>query len=106
MYRIILMVSFLLILTACSREVINPEVVTYEPQISRLMNNYCITCHAGSAPSAGLLLNAYEGVKKAGETGKLWDRINDTQNPMPPSGPLSEDKRTQIKNWIDGGYKK
>ena len=75
----------------------------YNSDVSNILNNYCITCHGGSAPSAGLLLNNYASAKSTAQSGLLTKRINDTINPMPPAGLLPQDKRDIIQKWIDDG---
>lgn len=77
----------------------------YDSDVSDLMFNFCTTCHSGSAPSANLDLSSYNNVKAATESGSLLDRINNSSNPMPPSGLLSEERRTLLEDWASGGYK-
>lgn len=82
----------------------NPEV-PYEPDIRQIFENYCITCHSGNAASAGLRLDNYDDARAIAETGKLISRINDADNPMPPSGLLPEAERKLIEQWVTGGMK-
>lgn len=99
----------LAIIIGCSNctedDPITSEDVVYDPDVSNVMFNFCTTCHSGSAPSANLDLSSYNNVKQAAESGNLLDRINDSSDPMPPSGLLSEERRTLLDNWASGGYK-
>lgn len=78
--------------------------VTYSTDIAPIMTNYCLTCHSGAAPEAGLNLDNYTDVKAAVQNGQLVDRVNDANSPMPPSGLMSITNREKIEDWIDGGY--
>ncbi|UTW61774.1 hypothetical protein KFE98_17445 [bacterium SCSIO 12741] len=75
----------------------------YNNDVADILNNYCITCHGGSAPSAGLLLTNYASAKSTAQSGLLTKRLNDTINPMPPAGLLPQDKRDIVQKWIDDG---
>ena len=105
-----MIISFLTILLgsialqSCKKEEPMTAEVKYSTTISSLMNNYCLTCHSGAAPSADLNLDNYTEIKAIGESGKLIDRINDSNSPMPPSGLMPEEKRQQIEDWIANGY--
>jgi len=79
-------------------------VIKYNPDIQGLMYNHCITCHGGSAPSGGFTLTTYEDVRSYTENGNLRERINDTDNPMPPSGLLNAENLQIIENWVENGF--
>lgn len=78
--------------------------VTYSDDIVPILNNNCLVCHGGVAPVSYLLLEDYASVKTSGESGLLISRINDADNPMPPSGLMTEANRQTVQDWIDGGY--
>jgi len=101
----VILFSVGIIFQSCKKDETNlSKEVTYSKDVASLMNNYCLTCHSGADPTAGLSLDSYTNVKAVAESGQLVDRINDTNNPMPPSGIMSENNRNIIINWIAGGY--
>ncbi|MBO6516738.1 MAG: hypothetical protein JJ975_09320 [Bacteroidia bacterium] len=81
----------------------SPQTVTYKSHIEALMKNYCYTCHSGSSPAAKLDLTTYEAVSSVAQAGTLEKRMNDDNEPMPPSGVVSKQKRDLITSWIAGG---
>lgn len=100
------MLSFL-VLIGCEDEKNKPEtdeIVVYDPDVKNVIYNYCLTCHFGNTPSAGLILDNYENVKAKTESGSLLARINSSSNPMPPGGLIPANKRELIQKWADGGY--
>lgn len=80
------------------------KTVTYSTDIAPIMTNYCITCHGGGSPSAGIDLGSYQNVKFQTEQGVLNQRMNDVANPMPPAGILSANDRALMEKWIADGY--
>lgn len=104
----------MIMLTACSKsddsngqtttETPIEKTVTYNADVSKIMTNYCTTCHAGSAASAGLDLTTYSNTKNAAKNGNLVSRMNNTNNPMPPSGILSAETRQLIDKWVKDGF--
>lgn len=78
--------------------------VTFSATITPLINNYCISCHSGSSPSGGVLLNSYTAVKNVASTGMLMNAVKGNGVPlMPPSGSLSDCKINQLSIWIRNG---
>ena len=80
------------------------EDITYEANIQTIMFNHCVTCHGGTVPIAGLNLQTYDNVRQSTENGTLLARIEDSVNPMPPSGLLSPEDRALIAKWAEEGY--
>jgi mono/diheme cytochrome c family protein len=78
--------------------------VYYNPDIHNIMFNNCVTCHGGNAPSDGLDLTSYVNVKSAALNRDLKKRMNDANNPMPPSGLLAPEVRQKIDKWIEDGF--
>ena len=76
--------------------------VKYNPDVKTIMTNNCITCHGGSAPNAGLDLTNYTNVSTS-ILGNLLNRVNDAQNPMPPSGLMLPIDRQKLQKWLDDG---
>lgn len=100
---------------SCKKEVVEPEpeptptnpnepVRTYANDVQPIMFNFCITCHSGGAPAAGLDLSEYQATRTATETGNLINRINNAQSPMPQGGLMPQANRDIIQNWADNGY--
>lgn len=79
--------------------------VTYTNDVSAIMFNYCLTCHGTTTPSAGLSLTTYDQVRNAAENGRLLTYIEDSANPMPPSGLMPAAERAKIAKWVADGYK-
>lgn len=95
-------------ISSCSKkEETKPEPeqkVHYKNDVYNIMYNNCVTCHSGNGASANLDLSNYANVKSATETGTLISRMNDENNPMPPTGLLPNSKTQMIKDWKDQGY--
>jgi hypothetical protein len=80
--------------------------VSYAQFVKPLVNTYCTGCHSGSAPSGGVWLNTYEGVRTVALNGRLEGAI--TWSPgfqrMPQGGPqLMNCQIDKIKVWIANG---
>lgn len=112
-YSKIIIAVFALNLTACTKAIIDEGAVTlppidehvgYDPEVQNIMYNYCITCHGGSAPSAGISLTTYEEVKSQAENGQLLHVINDATNPMPPNNLLPLEIRQKLQKWANDGF--
>ncbi len=102
-------------LSSCSKAIIdeNPDNTPPEPlpisavynnDVKDVMYNYCVTCHGGAAPSAGLDLTTYNSVKNATQSGQLINRMNSATSPMPASGLLPQEVRNIIDKWAEDGY--
>lgn len=109
----IVIAALALSLTACTKAIIDEEAVAlppiqekvvYSPDVENIMYNYCITCHGGSAPSAGISLTTYNEVKSQAENGQLLHVVNDEINPMPPNMLLPLDVRQKLQKWADDGF--
>lgn len=113
-YTLSALCALFLIVSACSKSDDNDgktttatpieKKVTYTADVSKIMTNYCTTCHAGAAASAGLDLTTYANTKKATQNSNLVSRMNNTDNPMPPSGVLSPEIRQLIDKWVKDGF--
>lgn len=77
--------------------------VTYDADVKSIIAGNCTSCHGGATPSAGLNLTTYANVKTAAQSGKLVGRMNNSSNPMPPSGILSAGNRQIIDKWVKDG---
>ena len=78
---------------------------SYAQQIGPLIKQYCINCHSGSSPSAGISVAIYKNTATILNARDTWDRIahNIESAHMPPPGvPHPTDaQRQQIVSWID-----
>ncbi len=80
------------------------ETVTYDDDVAAIINTNCVSCHSGPNANAGLQLTGYANVRAAAEQGNLVARINNSSNPMPPTGQLPPETRQIIDQWIIDGY--
>ncbi len=82
--------------------------VSYETHIKPILVSYCTTCHSGSAPSGGLLLDTYSTAKDVGMTGKLlgsvvWDGTA-SRMPQGASSRIDDCSLAKIRLWVKGNY--
>jgi len=80
------------------------DEISFSNDIQPIVENFCTTCHAGKAPDGEVLLTSYAEVRKMVEKGDLLNRINDTDDPMPPSGTIPAYMRRMFKTWARTGY--
>jgi hypothetical protein len=78
--------------------------INYQRDIRPVIASRCISCHGGSNPEAGLLLETYIDVRNSAESGSLIQRINDPANPMPSSGLMPVSTRALFDQWRADGY--
>ena len=84
--------------------------VTYSGTVKPIIDDNCVTCHSGQAPSGNVRLENYEDISTAGAIppgtyGSLYGTISHAEgnSPMPQGGKLSDCSIEQIKVWIDAG---
>lgn len=80
--------------------------VSWNDDVSPIINNFCVGCHQGSSPSAGLDLSSYSGVKSSVDQETFSIRVNMARsNPlkMPPNAVLDSCIIEQINIWIANG---
>ena len=84
----------------------NPQY-TFVTDIKPIIDNYCISCHTTSNSSGGLDLSDYSKfnisnyiVPNDTTQGKILNRIQNKDFPMPPSGLMDFEKIDIIKTWI------
>jgi mono/diheme cytochrome c family protein len=85
--------------------------VTYSADVWPVINDNCVSCHSGGAPSGNISLENYDNIKNqalisSGQPGSLYGAISHDpgNSPMPKSGgKLSDCAITKIKKWIDDG---
>ncbi|GAB5557768.1 MAG: hypothetical protein SchgKO_19810 [Schleiferiaceae bacterium] len=80
--------------------------VSYSATVAPLMAEFCVACHGSSAPSGGLDLSIYSGVKSAADNGSLVGRITlpDTDPlKMPPGNNMGDCNINIISAWVNQG---
>jgi hypothetical protein len=85
--------------------------VTYSADVWPVLNDNCVSCHSGAAPSGNISLETYDQIKaqaliQAGQPGSLYGAISHDpgNSPMPQGGgQLPSCNITRIKKWIDDG---
>ena len=78
-------------------------LVTFNTNVSPIIETSCVECHAGNTAEAGLQLENFDDVVSAVESRGLLDRIVDEDNPMPPSGLLPTQVTDVIFQWVEDG---
>lgn len=97
------------------------EPVSFEKEIYPILEDKCISCHAGPVKSGGLDMSSYEGLMKGGKRGPAIQpgRPNDSllvqlagrtkQPAMPPvkkgskDDPLTPEQLALVRLWIEQG---
>ena len=80
--------------------------VKYSTSVLPVLSSNCINCHGGAAPSAGISLDSYAGVKIQVDNGRLWGAVSHSPNysPMPKnSNKLNNCSLEKIRIWIAAG---
>ena len=109
-----LLIVFGIFLISCSSTeiaeaiiVVEPdaEAITYNKDVQSIINNSCATtaCHGSATPPAGLSLNTFAQVESAVENRGLVARMNNSADPMPQAGMLSQSLRSVIDQWVADG---
>jgi len=80
-------------------------VSTYTANVQPILQNNCISCHSGPAPSGGFSMSVFQEIKNRAESGRLSDAINHRDNlKMPYNLPkLSDCDIKKIDAWITAG---
>lgn len=82
------------------------SAVKYSTTVLPVLTSSCVSCHGGSAPSAGISLDNYAGVKMQVDNGRLWGAVSHSPSysPMPKNGSkLNTCSLQKIRKWIDAG---
>lgn len=87
-----------------------PEEITYSNNIAPLLNTYCVSCHSGLTPSAGVGLETYDQVASwvtpnTPQNSTLYKVISHTKEPFMPQGQakLSDIDIQAVETWILNG---
>ena len=79
---------------------------SWDQHIRPIIQTYCLGCHSGTTPGAGLNFSTHAVVAAATANGRLYGAINHQQGftAMPPTGAkMPECQILQIKSWIVAG---
>jgi hypothetical protein len=83
---------------------------TYAQQIAPLIKQYCVGCHSGGSPAAGISLAGYQSAAAVLKARDTWTRVssNIASSHMPPEGVPhpNQAQRDRITAWIDGTISK
>lgn len=79
--------------------------VTFSQDIAPIFKNNCESCHSGSQPSGGRLLDSYDAIARTADSGRLIGSIKHESDfsAMPPTGKLSTCNIDKITAWINKG---
>jgi hypothetical protein len=117
---VLLLLTSLLIICSCTNdheddliiaveptEPINPTdpivLKNYNDDVKPIIDNNCVNCHSNGGSASFYLLETYDQVKASAESGKLYGRMTDAADPMPPSGILPGTVTQIIDDWINEG---
>ncbi len=77
---------------------------SYEREIAPLVAKYCVGCHQGASPPAGVSLDKYKTTAAVLKDHDVWDRVATTvsANAMPPAGAPHPTKaeRDKLVAWV------
>ena len=80
--------------------------VSFSATVQPILQDFCVGCHGGNSPSAGIDLSNYAGVETVAQNGELYGAIEWVSgfSQMPQGGnKLPDCEIAQIKSWIDAG---
>ncbi len=83
----------------------DPGSLSYAADIRPIFQSNCTSCH-GNPPTqnAPMSLTTLQEIMDAVDNRGLLGRINNTANPMPPTGLLPSTTRQRIEDWVDLGF--
>ncbi|MBS1722156.1 MAG: hypothetical protein JSS66_04010 [Armatimonadetes bacterium] len=112
-----LLVAFGVLAPATARNPVKARV-SFQSQVKPIFASKCIGCHSKSSPGGGLALDSTAGIKKGGDSGKLYVAGKSSQSlitkrlkgeggeRMPYGGAaLPAAQINLVKKWIDEGAK-
>lgn len=80
--------------------------ISWTSDVKPLVDQFCVACHQGSSPAAGLLLEGYQDVKASVLQGEFSIRINKPSSDplkMPPNALIDSCSIEKINIWIANG---
>lgn len=81
-------------------------MVSFAADIEPILDTGCRGCHSAAAPSGGVNLATYEGVRAVADDGRLYGAVARLEgfSPMPQGGPrLEQCLIDQIGSWVEAG---
>jgi hypothetical protein len=82
-----------------------PARASYTKQIAPLVATYCIVCHGGDKPKAGLALDAFKDDAPILKNRKVWEKVAKRvrAREMPPrrGKQPTDGERAQLLTWLD-----
>jgi mono/diheme cytochrome c family protein len=91
---------------ACENEPCDTTVYTYSGAVWPTIQTYCLGCHSGTNPGAGILLTDYQHISTIATNPRFMGSITHTSpyKFMPQNAAqLSECRITQFRKWIEAG---
>ncbi len=114
LFTLFSIIIFAIVLHACStnspddffEEIAEGEevpLVTFNANVSAIIQSSCVECHAGPGAEAGLQLENFQQVVNGVQNRGLLNRIVNVDNPMPPTGLLPSQVTDIIIQWSEDG---
>ena len=76
----------------------------YTDHVKPVMERFCVGCHWGDSPAAGVDLTTYENVKQQANEHNMLKRIHSKSMPMSPEGPMPTKALEIIDVWAANNY--
>lgn len=76
-----------------------PATVTYENTVKAILDVSCVSCHRAGNAFGGIAVDTYASA--FANRVVLVDAVE--KDRMPPAGPLTAEKKTALRDWLDGG---
>ena len=77
---------------------------SFASDVTPVMQKYCVSCHSGDSPSAGVSLGEYKTAQAALSARSLWQRVSDNvaSKHMPPDGmpQPTQAERDKLTGWV------
>lgn len=78
---------------------------TFAKDVTPVVQKYCVSCHSGDSPSAGISLGEYKTAQSALSARKLWQSVSDNvaSKHMPPEGmpQPTPAEREKLTGWVE-----
>ncbi len=84
------------------------EEISYSMDVEPIMRSFCYSCHNTVSQQGGIVLEGYDALRAAAESGGLMGTIRHEEgfSPMPQGGDMLSDCNIQILQiWIDEGLR-
>lgn len=79
--------------------------ISYTQKVAPILHSYCTSCHSASNVNGGVLLDNYNDVHTAAQSGLLLGAMKHLQgySPMPPNSKLDTCKIRTVEKWVQAG---